>query len=214
MFTGLIEEIGKIKSITNLGGGIKIKVAASKIMEDVKIDDSISINGVCQTAISVGNNEFEVIAIEETLKKTNFNKLKPNQEVNLERAVRLSDRLGGHLVQGHIDCVGYITAITKSKTEHLITISYPLEFAKYIVPVGSICINGVSLTVAKLKSTTFTVAIIPHTWDMTIFKHFKIGDLVNLEFDIIGKYLERLLEPHISSKKENIFSQFLNQPKI
>lgn len=214
MFTGLIEEIGKIISITNLGGGIRIKVSASKIMDDVKIDDSISINGVCQTVVQVGKNEFEVIAIEETLKKTNFNELKPNQEVNLERAVRLNDRLGGHLVQGHIDCVGKITSIIKSQTEHLVTISFPFEFAKYIIPVGSICINGVSLTVAKLDNKTFTVAIIPHTWDMTIFKNFKVGDMVNLEFDIIGKYLERLLDPHLNTNKENIFSQFQNQSNI
>lgn len=194
MFTGLIEEIGKIKSITKIGGGLRLKVSATKIMDDVKIDDSISINGVCQTVIYVGQNEFDVIAIEETLKKTNFSNLKVNQEVNLERAMKLSDRLGGHIVQGHTDTTGKIKSIIKNKTEYLVSISYPNEYAKYIINIGSICVNGVSLTVAKLDTKTFTVAIIPHTWENTIFKSFKVGTIVNLEFDVLGKYIENLLK--------------------
>jgi riboflavin synthase len=193
MFTGLIEEIGTIKAISPLGGGKTIEVSAKKILDDVKVDDSVSIEGVCQTVVSVASTSFVVEAVEETLRKTNFNKLSIGKKVNLERAMRLNDRLGGHLVQGHADCTGTIRQIRRETTGILIQVAYPSEYAKYLVRTGSVCVNGVSLTIARLDGGSFTVSIIPHTFNNTSFQFLKNGDSVNLEFDIIGKYLEKLL---------------------
>ncbi len=213
MFTGLIEEIGKIKAITKLNGGLKITVIADLIMNDVKIDDSIAIEGVCQTVVACNSNSFDVVAIEETMRKTNFAKLKANSKVNLERALTLNTRLGGHLVQGHVDCIGTVDSVVKEGTSYLVSIKFPNEFQKYIIPVGSICINGVSLTAARVEGTKFTVAIIPHTWDVTTIGNLKTGDIVNLEFDLIGKYIEKQMQ-FGNIKKESIWEQFANQPKI
>jgi riboflavin synthase len=193
MFTGLIEEIGTIKTISPLGGGMTLEVTAKKILDDVKVDDSISIEGVCQTVVSVSNSSFVVEAVEETLRKTNFNKLSIGKKVNLERAMKLSDRLGGHLVQGHADCTGTIRQIRRETTGILIQVAYPSEFARYLVRTGSVCVNGVSLTVARLDGASFTVSIIPHTFNNTTFQFLRNGEAVNLEFDIIGKYLEKLI---------------------
>src|SRR5690606_29333515 len=135
MFTGLVEEVGEIESIISLGGGKKLKVKAKNILNDVKIDDSIAINGCCQTVIAFNSNSFEVIAIEETLKKTTLGNFKKGTKVNLERALAAGTRMGGHYVQGHIDCVGSVVKIVAGRTEHLVTISFPTEFRKYLVNV-------------------------------------------------------------------------------
>ncbi len=193
MFTGIIEEIGVIKNISNYGKAKKIEVIAAKVMENSKIDDSISIDGVCQTIIELKNNSFVVEAVEETILKTNFNLLKNNDKVNLERALKLETRLGGHLVQGHIDCVGKITSIEKQSLGILMYIEFPYEYRKYIVQHGSIAVNGVSLTVARLLSNTFVVSVIPHTWENTNLKLKGLGSVVNLEFDIIAKYVENMI---------------------
>jgi len=186
MFTGLIEEIGTIKNISPLGSGRRITVEASHIMDDLKIDDSVAINGVCQTVVEHTEKTFLVEAVEETLKKTGFGNLRPGLKVNLERAARLGDHMGGHLVQGHVDCTGNVISVRQQPASHVLWISFPSAYEKYIVPVGSICIDGVSLTAADVKSNKFMVSIIPHTWKMTTLNELKAGSLVNLEFDIIA----------------------------
>mgnify|MGYP000908901876 CR=1 FL=1 len=213
MFTGLIEEIGTIQSATPLGGGVRIAVAADKIMDGLKIDDSVAINGVCQTVVAVGGKNFEVEAIEETLRKTTLRHIKPGTKVNLERALRADGRLGGHIVQGHVDCMGQVQSVIKEKTGINIIIRYPAEYKKWLVAQGSICINGVSLTVAKVNGSAFTVSIIPHTWANTILAAMKPSDDVNLEFDIIGKYVENLIRPYEKGNTgTSSLEQYIDQP--
>lgn len=216
MFTGLIEETGIIQSVKPLGGGKRITVKSQKIMDDLKIDDSVAINGVCQTVVSRTVDTFDVESVEETIRKTTFGQLKSGDWVNLERALRIGDRLGGHLVQGHVDCTGNVITIVKERTGILLWISYPSEFSRYIVNTGSICINGISLTVAKAESGKFMSAIIPHTWEITILNFLKTGSLVNLEFDVLGKYIENMIKSGIThnnlSKNSSIYDQYLDQP--
>ena len=216
MFTGIIEEIGTISSIQALGAGKKISIIANKVFSDLKIDDSISINGVCQTVVNIQDKQFVVEAVEETLKKTTFNKLISGNKVNLERALTLNTRLGGHLALGHVDCVGSIYSIQKQTAGILIWINFPQEFNQLIVPIGSICIDGVSLTIAQTENSKLMVSIIPHTYEMTTFNKYKSGTEVNLEFDIIGKYIKKLTSSYfnktISPKESSVFEQFLSQP--
>lgn len=214
MFTGIIEEIGTVKSVVARGGGINIAVTANKIMHDLKIDDSVAIDGVCQTVVAKGNDYFEVTAVEETMRKTAFNKLRTGRKVNLERALKLSDRLGGHIVQGHVDCVGRIVSILNEGTGRSVWISFPVSFNKYLVNTGSVCINGISLTSAKVEADKFMVAVIPHTWDNTAFREMKTGSEVNLEFDIIGKYIEKLLQSDLSGKSGKGLNEYISQPDL
>lgn len=216
MFTGLIEEIGTIKSITPFGRGRRIIVEASKVMQDLKIDDSVAIDGVCQTVVSINHGTFEVEAVEETLRKTTFPDLRAGHKVNLERALRLSDRLGGHLVQGHVDCTGRIESISKESAGIIIRVAFPATYSKYVIPQGSICINGVSLTVARLESISLTVSIIPHTWDNTTLNRLYAGSQVNIEFDLIGKYLENLMQirQKTDESKGSVWDEYLDQPDL
>lgn len=216
MFTGLIEEVGTIKNISQIGGGRKITVSADLVLSDAKIDDSIAINGACQTVIEKIGNSFSVIAVEETLAKTTLGQLKAGSKVNLERAMTLNDRLGGHLVQGHVDCVGTIASIEKLSTAVMLKISFPNEFAKLLVNTGSICIDGISLTSAKVFEDSFVVSVIPHTWKVTTLSSHSVGDKVNLEFDIIGKYIDRIINMKSSESKTervSILDQFKDQPE-
>jgi riboflavin synthase len=194
MFTGLIEEIGEIKKISHEKTARRIRVSAKKIMSDLKIDDSVSLNGCCQTVVKFGDDWFEVVAIEETLRKTTLSEFKSGQKINLERAALPSTRLGGHMVQGHVDCVGKVSIIKKDGASTLLSISFPTEYNKYIVEHGSICIDGISLTVARLKKSELTVALIPHTSEVTTTSNFRVGTKVNLEFDVIAKYVESILK--------------------
>jgi riboflavin synthase len=193
MFTGLIEEIGTINFIRPYGGGKLISVVAKTILEDVKIDDSISINGACQTVISHNRNTFEVVAVEETLRKTTLGRLHSSQKINLERAMKPSNRLGGHIVQGHIDCVGRVVKIERMQTAVNLWVEFPEEHKNMLVPTGSITIEGVSLTSARVEGNQFMVAVIPHTWENTTFANLRNQSEVNLEFDIIGKYVNKIL---------------------
>ncbi|NLO19629.1 MAG: riboflavin synthase [Ignavibacteria bacterium] len=211
MFTGLIEEIGTVKSLLQKGNARRFSIEANSIFSDLKVDDSVAINGCCQTVIKIQNNTFEAEAVEETLRKTTLGSFVPGHVVNLERAVRLQDRLGGHLVQGHVDCIGTISKIRKETLGILLRIAYPSEFRKYIAPTGSICIDGVSLTVAKDEEHSFTVAIIPHSWSKTVFPTLQVGSKVNLEFDIIGKYVEKILR---EEKRSSTLSEFLKSERI
>jgi len=193
MFTGIIEEIGTILKISHKEQNLRIKVSAPKSCKELQIKDSVAINGVCQTVISRDKQSFEIEAVEETLNKTNFSKLKPNDKVNIELPLKLQSRLGGHIVLGHVDCVGTIKNIKEKNGSWIFTITYPKEFSKYLISVGSIAIDGVSLTIARLKTDVFDVSIIPYTMENTIFNYYKIGNIVNLEFDVIGKYVSQLI---------------------
>lgn len=199
MFTGLIEEIGKVKKIDSINGGKRINISASKIMDDIKVDDSIAVNGVCLTAVKIETNSITVEAVGETLKKTTLNELKENQIVNLERAVRLNDRLGGHLVQGHVNGVGRILNIQKLGENYFLEVEVDPKLTKYLIDEGSISIDGISLTIAKLVENKVGVSIIPHTWKNTNLNTRNIGAKVNIETDVIAKYIEKLLQ----NKKQN-----------
>ena len=213
MFTGLVEELGTIRQIRDIGGGKAIKVEGGIVTGDLKVDDSVAINGVCQTAVEVAGSYFTVEAVEETLKKTTLGSLKNGDVVNLERAAKLGDRMGGHLVQGHVDTPGKLVSIEKQQTGILVWIEYPEEFSKYVIKAGSISIDGISLTVADKKQSMLMVSIIPHTWDVTTMKDKKSGDKVNLEFDLIGKYVENMTAPFKGEpKRSSYLDQFIDQP--
>ena len=194
MFTGLVEEIGTVKSVRSLsGGGIDITVSAQKVIEGLILGDSININGACQTVTEFGKNSFKVTAVEETLKKTNLGKLKAGSRVNLERSLTLNKRLGGHFVMGHVDTTGKILNIRKLAASYLLEISYPKEFGKYIINVGAIAVEGISLTIAEFNERSFMVSLIPHTWMETNLQEKSQGMEVNLEFDVLGKYVAKIL---------------------
>ena len=194
MFTGIIEEVGHIVSVTIRGKSMDLTVEATAIIDDITIGDSISIGGVCQTVTEIGDSTFAVQAVEETIKRSTFRKLKKGSAVNLERALRLEDRLGGHLVQGHVDGTGRITSKKEYADNVLLIVKPEAGLDRYIVEKGSIAIDGISLTVTYSKSGEFGVSIIPHTYKSTTLATIRTGDLVNLETDIIVKYIEKLLE--------------------
>lgn len=212
MFTGLIEEIGNIKKIEHKGSGITLTIRGKKVMSDLAIDDSISVNGACQTVIAVNGEEFRVDSVEETLLKTTLGSLKVGDSVNLERALQLSDRLGGHIVQGHVDCVGRVHSIaTVSGGGWQLWISFPEQYRKYVVPVGSICINGVSLTVARVQGNTCMLAIIPHTLAVTTIGSLTVNAQVNIEFDILAKYVENMIG---MKEKHSSLDSLMDQPDL
>lgn len=190
MFTGIIEALGTVARIDDQAGARRITYA-TPLSAEVEVDDSVAINGVCQTVVARDASSFTTVVIEETLRKTNFGSLSAGEVVNLERSLRMGDRLDGHLVQGHTDCTGRIDSITREDTNWLLRVSFPDEWALYIVGRGSVALEGISLTVARLERTSFTVAIIPYTWEHTNLHARRVGDAVNLEFDILGKYILR-----------------------
>ncbi len=195
MFTGIIEEVGVVKQVKGSGNGArKIFVECKEVLGDLKIGDSLAVNGVCLTIVERNKYQVGVEAVEETVKKTMIGNLKAGSLVNLERAVRLNDRLGGHLVQGHVDATGKVMSIEKLPLSRIYSFRISRTFMKYIIPVGSVSVNGVSLTVAEKLRDSFKVAIIPHTFDNTTFKSLRVGDLVNVEIDMIAKYVESLFK--------------------
>ncbi len=201
MFTGLVEETGILKEKMPTGDGFRFTIEANKIMDDLKIGSSVAVNGCCLTVVNIANKTFSVDTIEETLNKTNLGVLKQGNRVNLERPLTADARLGGHFVLGHIDTTGKVEAIKELSNSHWMTISFPEKFKHYLIYVGSIAIDGVSMTVAELNENSFSVGIIPHTWKETIFADKKVGDTVNLEFDVLGKYVERIMQG--KSSEEN-----------
>jgi len=194
MFTGLVEETGVVKAIKKKGGSIIFTIQAKKTLKGLKVDHSIAINGVCLTVINRLPKAFDVQAVEETLRKTNLGNLRAGDYVNLERPLLPTDRLGGHFVLGHIDGIGRITSMEERESSWFIWIKVPKKFSHYLIPVGSIAVDGVSLTIADVKGNSFGVSIIPHTMEVTNFKYYKVGSAVNLEFDVLGKYVENLLK--------------------
>lgn len=209
MFTGIIEEVGKITSIKVNGKSAKISILASKVLEDTKLGDSISTNGVCLTVTNLDKNTFEADVMTETMNRTNLSSLKTGSSVNLERAMIANGRFGGHIVSGHVDGTGVIENYKKDENATWVTISADDEILKYVVEKGSICIDGISLTVAYVDDVCFKVSIIPHTGDETTLLKNKIGGVVNLECDVIGKYVEKLLGFQKKEKKSNISEDFL-----
>ena len=193
MFTGIVEESGKVKAVRVRGDGMRIEIEAKKVLTGLRVDNSISVNGTCLTVVSRTKRTFSLDAVKETLSKTNIGGLHAGSTVNLERAVSLNQRLGGHLVQGHVDATGKVLKRMVLKTSWMYTIGFPKRFRKYLIPVGSIAVDGVSLTVARLFADRFEVAIIPFTFEHTLFSEYRAGSKVNLEFDVVGKYIESLL---------------------
>lgn len=193
MFTGIIEDLGTITKLTKDGGNLHISVQ-STITDELKIDQSVAHNGVCLTVVNIKENVYTVTAIQETLDKTNLGLLKESDIVNIERAMKLGDRLDGHIVQGHVDQTAKCIAITEQEGSWVFTFEYDKCLNNITIEKGSITVNGVSLTVVNSKLNHFSVAIIPYTYSHTTFKNLKIGTTVNLEFDVIGKYVKRLNE--------------------
>lgn len=213
MFTGIVEEIGTINHIKNGVKSSKLIINCNKVLEKTEIGDSICTNGVCLTVTNINKGTFEADVMSETIRKSNLNTLKIGSKVNLERALSLSTRLGGHLVSGHIDGTGYIKDLKKEDTEIWITIKTSVDILRYIVYKGSITIDGISLTIAYVDNDVFKVSIIPHTLQQTILSSKNIGDSVNLECDMIGKYVEKLLGISNSDKQQsnNINETFLKE---
>ena len=198
MFTGIIEELGRIEETSTESGNLRLTIKASKIPSDLKVGDSININGACQTVIERDSDSFRVEAVQETQKKTNLGQLRKNDPVNLERPLRFSDRLGGHLVTGHVDCMGKVKSIAKKDGSLLYEVDLSEEFVTYLVEKGSVAVDGISLTVVQVKEKSFTVSVIPFTLQNTTLGTKRVGDLVNIETELIGKYVERIL----TSKKD------------
>jgi len=194
MFTGLIEEVGSVTSVQKHGGGLDITVSARVVMDDLSVGDSIAIQGVCQTVVARGQDWFRVIAVEETLSKTTFKMLATGSPVNLERALLPTRRLGGHFVQGHVETIGRIASFEQRDSGWELWVECPEEYLRYVIPLGSIALDGISLTIARVHESQFMVAIIPHTFENTTLRYRRSGDLVNLEFDILAKFVERLLQ--------------------
>lgn len=194
MFTGIIEEVGTVMSVKSSANAMKLTIRAPKVTQDINMGDSIAVNGICLTACGLGRESFTVDVMGETLSRTSLKVLKCGSHVNLERALTLNGRLGGHIVSGHIDGIGTVTAIKNDDIARLITISAPQAVMDLIVEKGSVAVDGISLTVASVSSGDFTVSVIPHTMDNTILTEKTPGDTVNLENDCIGKYVRKLME--------------------
>lgn len=191
MFTGIIETLGIIKEIKRENDNLNVTVS-SLITKELKIDQSVAHNGVCLTVVAINEEEYTVTAIKETIEKTNLGDWNVGDLLNLERAMKLGDRLDGHIVQGHVDQIGICKSIEEANGSWYFTFEYDSKFNNITIEKGSITVNGVSLTVVNSKENEFSVAIIPYTYNHTNFKNFKIGTKINLEFDVVGKYVARL----------------------
>ncbi len=193
MFTGIVERKGRIAAIDELPGGRRLHVEAGDVYGNLDIGNSVAINGCCTTVVARDGKRYSVELMEITLEKTNLGDLSVGSSVNLERPLALGSELGGHLVQGHVDGVGVVTDVTPLETSRLVSIRVPAELVKYVVGTGSIAIDGVSMTVAQITEDVLTLGVIPHTWEVTVFSDYLAGTRVNLEVDLIGKYIEKLL---------------------
>ena len=193
MFTGIIEELGRVRSVEQRGEGARIVIEAHTVTEGSNEGDSIAVNGVCLTALDVRQDSFAADASRETLDRSTLVRLQPGSPVNLERAVTPSTRLGGHIVQGHVDARGSFLSATDHGGSWTVRIAYPPEVTRYLVFKGSVSVEGISLTIAGLTDQYFEIAVIPKTWEVTNLSHLRSGDEVNLEVDIIAKYVERMM---------------------
>jgi riboflavin synthase len=212
LFTGIIEELGQIAALERGADGAKIKIAARVVTKDTNEGDSISVNGVCLTALDVKADGFTADVSQETLDKSTLGRLQAGARVNLERAVTPSTRLGGHIVQGHVDSRGKFVSATRNGDFWTVRVSYPREIGQYLVYKGSISVEGISLTIAALGADYFEIAVIPKTWELTNLSGLKAGDEVNLEVDVIAKYVERiLLYGRAAAESENITIEKLSK---
>jgi riboflavin synthase len=195
MFTGIVEELGTVRGITPVATGARFEIEAHTVLEDAHLGDSISVNGCCLTVVALNDGYYDVDAVEESLRVTSLGRLRVGDRVNLERSVRLADRLGGHLVQGHVDGIGTLIAREPAPDgSQVVRIEAPREVLRYVVYKGSIAVDGISLTVAAVDSSSFSIALIPHTQSVTTLGFRQPGDQVNLEVDILAKYIEKLLK--------------------
>ena len=216
MFTGIIEEMGKVKKIEKNGVSCRLTIEADKVLAGSKVGDSIAVNGVCLTAVNITDKEFTADVMAETVRRSSLGTLSPGSPVNLERAMAADGRFGGHIVSGHIDGTGTVKNIKKEENAVWITFSCERKILKYIIEKGSIAIDGISLTVAYVDDKCFKVSVIPHTLSETTLSKKKTGDIVNLENDIIGKYVEKLLKfddekskPEDGGKQSGLSMNFL-----
>ncbi|MBL0387609.1 riboflavin synthase [Tumebacillus sp. ITR2] len=197
MFTGLVEEVGTVAEIRPSGHAIHLKIKSTKVLDGVALGDSIAVNGICLTVTAFDKSSFTVDVVPETMRRTTLHELSANSPVNLERAMQMGGRFGGHIVSGHIDGVGRLVSLQEEDIAKVVRFSAPPNVLRYVVEKGSITIDGVSLTVMDVDSESFRISVIPHTWMITVLRHRRVGSTVNLEVDIIGKYVERLLGPHL-----------------
>jgi riboflavin synthase len=193
MFTGIIEELGRVRTVEPNGENARIVIEARTVIEDTKHGDSIAVNGVCLTALEIQPDSFAADVSRETLDRSTLGDLKPGAPVNLERAVTPATRLGGHIVQGHVDATGTFESVSDHEGSWTMRIGYPAEIAQYLVFKGSVTVEGISLTIAALADSYFEIAVIPKTWEVTNLSSLQPGDKVNLEADVIAKYVERIL---------------------
>jgi len=193
MFTGLIEEIGKVEKVQESGNGISMRIGCSKVLEDLNLKDSISINGVCLTVVGINDEHFDVDVVEETITRSNIKAYANGYKVNLERALLLSQRLGGHLVQGHVDGTALIKSLEMIENGTILTAEIPADLREFVVEKGSISLDGISLTVASSIDSEISVALIPFTLNSTTIGGKRIGDLMNVEVDILAKYAKKML---------------------
>lgn len=200
MFTGIIEEIGTIHRLLPQPGGLRIQIRGHQILDDLKIDQSVAVNGVCLTVVEIDSHSFAADIVAETLSRSTFQFARVNDAVNLERALRLQDRLGGHLVQGHVDGMGTIQRLMTGPNGTWLKIEIPPELDRYTIAKGSIAIDGISLTIASKDRNLLSLAIIPHTMKQTILQFKKAGDRVNLEVDFLAKYVEQIVQPAAETK--------------
>jgi riboflavin synthase len=211
MFTGLVEELGKVKTMVRTSRSVRLTINASKVVSDVKIGDSIAVNGTCLTVVAHGDDWFTADVMPETVDRTVLSRLKTGDKVNLERTLRVGDRFGGHIVSGHIDGVGTISGKNTNDIAVIVRITAEPQVMRYIVEKGSIAIDGTSLTVVEVGNDWFSVSLIPHTAGLTTVGLKSVGEVVNLEADVIGKYVERLmgLSGQQPEGKENMNAEFL-----
>ncbi len=211
MFTGIIEELGEISNLEKHAGGARIKISAEVVTENTAEGDSIAVNGVCLTALDIKADGFSADVSGETLNRTTLGKLSVGAKVNLERAVTVSTRLGGHIVQGHVDACGKFLEAMQTGGFWTVRILFPKEIGQYLVYKGSISVEGISLTIADLAEDSFAIAVIPKTWELTNLSALKGGDAVNLEADVIAKYVERIMLYKREEKKEAITMEKLTK---
>jgi riboflavin synthase len=198
MFTGLVEETGALRARRGAGRSLQLTFQAKAVMEGMKAGDSVAVNGCCLTVVRFGRERFTVDVMPETYEKTNLRELRPGARVNLERTLRFGDRLGGHLVQGHIDGTGTVRSVVREEIALRFAIAAPPDLMRYIVPKGSIAVDGISLTVVTAGADRFEVSVIPHTAAVTTLGLRRPGETVNLEVDLLAKYVERLLGGHVN----------------
>lgn len=201
MFTGIVEEIGTIEKITPVSHGRHFRISARRILDELKPEDSIAVSGVCLTATSVGSTYFDVTAVDETLRRSTLGTVASGRKTNLERALRLNDRLGGHFVQGHVDGVGTVRSMATEGAASVCEIDIPEELSKYTVEKGSIAVDGVSLTIMRMNKNRIGVSLIPYTLEHTTLGAVRAGNQVNIEVDFLGKYVERFLQHRTQSDK-------------